>query len=292
MFEVERPRLRGLAYRMLGSLADAEDVVQEVWLRLNRIATGRDPIVIENLSGWLTTVATRLALDMLRARMRRAEEPLETAPDGRPVAVEGMAIDPEAEMILAEQVGPALLVVLNRLAPSERIAFVLHDILGLPFEQVAVILGRTSAAVRQVASRARRRVRIEPTDDGGPTSQRRVREVVRSFSEAARAGDVAALIRLFDPDVTLSLDPTRIPTGATAQIRGAKDVAERARLGAMGRSGHLVLVDGRPALAIAPGGRLQMVMLFDVAGDQIVRIEIVSDAGRLNALPLTLIAGV
>ncbi len=288
LFEAERPRLRGLAFRMLGSLADAEDVVQEAWLRLVRTEAGgaAGAATVADLPAWLTTVAARLALDALRRRRRRGEEPLPAEEGPEPHAL-GMATPtPEEEAILAEQVGLALLVVLDRLQPAERLAFVLHDAFGLPFEQVAVVLGRTPEAARQAASRARRRVRGEPS---APAAVRD-REVVAAFARAAREGDVPALIRLLDPDVTLRIDPTRLPPGAPAEVRGAKAVAGRARMGAMGHAGHLVLVDGRPALAVAPGGRLELVMTFEVTGERIVRIGVVAEPARLAALRLALLA--
>ena len=284
LFEVERPRLRGLAYRILGSLADADDVVQEAWLRLSRVAADPDRDPVANAPGWLTTVTARLALDALRARKRRGEEALGFESEDR-----ASAVDTQEETILAEQVGLAFLVVLDRLAPAERLAFVLHDVFGLPFEDVAEILGRSPAAARQVASRARRRIRADPVDEAAAVAQRTDRAVIDAFAAAARAGDVAALIRLFDPDVTLHLDPARLPHGAPSAIHGAAAVAGRARLGGMRQAGQMVLVDGRPALAVAPGGRLAMLMTFEVVEDRIVRIEVVSDPKRLRGIAVTLI---
>ena len=283
-FEVERPRLRGLAYRMLGSLADADDVVQEAWLRLSRAIADPGQNEVVNVPGWLTTVTARLALDALRSRKRRGEEALEF--EAEHVAA---AVTPQEEAILAEQVGIALLVVLDRLAPAERLAFVLHDVFGMAFEEVAAILGRSPEAARQVASRARRRVRAEPVDDGAAAVVRADRAVVDAFAAAARAGDMAALISLLDPEVTLHVDPARLPPGAPSEVRGAAAIAGRARLGGAGQAGHLVLVDGHPALAVAPGGRLAMVMTFEVVRERIVRIEVVSDPTRLEGIAVALI---
>lgn len=289
LFEAERPRLRALAFRMLGSLADAEDVVQEAWLRLGRAEAER-PGEVEDLPAWLTTVTARLALDTLRARKRRGEEPLGAEGEAEPETPimsfrASPASSPEEEAIMAEEVGLALLVVLDRLAPAERLAFVLHDAFGLPFAQVAAVLRRTPEAARQLASRARRRVRGEPLAQNGQAD----REVVAAFARAAREGDLSALVRLLDPAVTLLLDPARLPPGAPAEVRGAQAVAGRARLGAMGRSGHLVQVDGRPALAVAPGGRLELVMTFEVSDGRIARIAVVADPARLAVLPLALL---
>jgi RNA polymerase sigma-70 factor (ECF subfamily) len=288
LFEAERLRLRGLAFRMLGSLADADDVVQEAWLRLGRTRMDPGRPEVNDLPAWLTTVTARLALDALRSRRRRGEEPLPAGEEVEPHAFGAAGASPgstpEEEAILAEQVGLALLVVLDRLAPAERLAFVLHDAFGLPFEQVAAVLGRTPEAARQAASRARRRVRGKPP---GPAA-RANREVVAAFARAAREGDLPALVRLLDPDVTLRVDPVRLPFGAPAEVRGAQAVASRARMGAMGHAGHLVLVDGRPALAVAPGGRLELVITFEVVGERIVRIEAIAEPSRLAALPLAL----
>ncbi len=297
LFEAERPRLRALAFRMLGSLADADDVVQDAWLRLRRseagakagAGTGSAPVA--DLPAWLTTVTARLALDALRSRKRRGEESL--GPDdagagagaGSGSAGAATGPSPEEEAILAEQVGLALLVVLDRLQPAERLAFVLHDAFGLPFEQVAAVLGRTPEAARQAASRARRRVRGEPPDPAA----RHDREVVAAFAQAARDGDLPTLMRLLDPDVTLRIDPARLPPGAPAEVRGAELVAGRAKMGATDRPGLLVLVDGRPALAVAPGGQLELVMTFEVQDGRIARIEVVVEPARLLALPLALL---
>jgi RNA polymerase sigma-70 factor (ECF subfamily) len=280
-----------LAFRILGSLSDAEDIVQEAWLRLARFeAKGPgmdDSSPISDVQAWLTTVTARLALDRLRARRRRAEEPFETdgnaAPHGpKPGYRATPPPTPEDEAILAEEVGLAFLVVMNRLGPAERLAFVLHDGFGMSFDEVALVLGRTPEAARQVASRARRRVRGEPLTPALKAD----REVVSAFARAARAGDMVALVRLLDPEVTLRIDPTDLPGGAPAEVRGAQIVASRAVVGALGRSGQFVLADGRPALAVASGSQLDLVMTFDMHEGRIARIGIVAVRARLNALAL------
>lgn len=282
-FESERPRLRALAYRMLGSLSEAEDVEQETWLRLGRAEPGS----IDDLPAWLTTVASRLALDALRARTRR-EEPLEQGdPDTGSTAVPS-SDDPETEAILANEVGLALMVVLDRLGPAERLAFVLHDIFGLPFDRLAKILDRSPEAARQLASRARRRVRSAPI---AASRTARQREVVEAFVRAARDGDVAGLVRLLDPDVVLRVDPLLLPEGAPQEVRGAAQVGSRARVGAAGSSGQLLLIDGRPGIAVAPRGRIERALLFRVAKGRIAIIEIVAAAERLATLEFQLVDG-
>lgn len=288
LFEAERPRLRGLAFRMLGSLSDAEDVVQDAWLRLVRAEAGTEAGAVTDLPAWLTTVTARLALDALRSRRRRSEEPLEPDDTGTRssawVAVSGPSA--EEEVILAEQVGLALLVVLDRLPPAERLAFVLHDAFGLPFERIAAILGRSPEAARQVASRARRRVHGEPAS----LAVRHDREVVAAFARAAQEGDLPALIRLLDPEVTLHVDPASLPPGAPREVQGAEVVAGRARMGALHRTARLILVDGRPALGVVPGGKLELVMTFEVREGRIVRIEVITEPSRLLVLPLALLS--
>lgn len=297
LFEAERPRLRRLAFRLLGSLADAEDAVQEAWLRLMRAgANGEeaeeqagDTGLVADLPAWLTTITARLALDALRRRRRVAEEPLRTSEDATAPFL-GSALllasppTPEEQAMLADEVGAALMLVMGRLKPAERLAFVLHDAFGLSFDEVARILDRSPDAARQAASRARRRVRSEPLSP----ALRADREIVASFARAAREGDVAALIRVLDPDVTLHIDPARLPSGTATEVRGAKVVAGRAVMGALGRTGHLLLVDGRPALAVAPAGRLEIMMTFEVAQGRIARIDVLADPARLATLDLAL----
>ncbi|GAB2997464.1 RNA polymerase sigma factor SigJ [Amycolatopsis acidiphila] len=273
-FERHRPHLRAVAYRMLGSLGDAEDVVQEAWFRLERTGAGE----IENLAGWLTTVVARLCLDLLRSRTARREDSLGVhLPD--PVISHGDGLGPEDEALLADSVGLALLVVLETLAPAERLALVLHDSFGVPFDEIASILGRTPTATRQLASRARRRIRdTAPTPDADPARQR---EVVEAFRAAARAGDFNALVAVLDPDVAL-----RVDLGTTTEVlRGAAKVAGQAlsfaRLSVFSRP---VLVNGAPGLLTAPAGKPVSVMSFTVVGGRIVEIDILADPDRLASL--------
>src|SRR5215475_9072480 len=217
-FEAQRTRLRAVAYRMLGSLSEADDAVQEAWLRFSR----SDADAIENLDGWLTTVVARVSLNMLRARKTRREEPLE-AQIPEPILDRADGINPEQEALLADSVGLALLVVLDTLTPAERLAFVLHDMFAVPFEEIAPIVGRSAPATRQLASRARRRVQdADATPDADPPRQR---AVVDAFLAASRAGDFEALLALLDPDVVLRADPTAISIGAIAEVSGAEGVA-------------------------------------------------------------------
>src|SRR5215468_4081670 len=226
-FEENRSRLRAVAYRMLGSLGEAEDAVQEAWLRLSRSDAGN----IENLSAWLTTVVARVCLDVLRSRKSRGEESL-GAQLQEPTGKKGAGSDPEQEAMLADSVGLALLVVLDRLAPAERVAFVLHDMFGVPFEEIAGITGRSADAARQLASRARRRVRGEHADTGdGPASRRRLarqRAVAEAFLAASRAGDLTALLAVLDPDVVLHADASAMPPGFPSVLEGAETVARGA----------------------------------------------------------------
>jgi RNA polymerase sigma factor (sigma-70 family) len=254
-FEGERLRLRRLAYHMLGSAAEAEDVVQDAWLRFHGHQTG---VAILDPAAWLTTVTSRLALDVLRRRKRRGEEPVADAADDRATA--------EQAMMMADAVGMALRVVLDRLSPVERVAFVLHDAFGMPFDAIALILQRSSDAARQAASRARRRVRLATMD----AAARPDRDLVRAFAAAAQAGDIAAIIRLLAPDVVLHID---VPGDAPRMVRGAAGVANGARMGAAGAAATLGWVAGRPALMLDGGAR---VMLFEMAHGCIARIEMVA----------------
>ncbi|MDQ2943200.1 MAG: sigma-70 family RNA polymerase sigma factor, partial [Candidatus Dormibacteraeota bacterium] len=217
-FEANRTHLRAVAYRMLGSLSEADDAVQEAWLRLSRSGTTG----VENLSGWLTTVVARVCLDMLRSRKSRREEPL-GAPGPDPILSHGDGTDPEHEALLADSVGLALLVVLETLAPAERLAFVLHDMFAVPFDEIAPIVGRSPAAARQLASRARRRVQGAATVS--KTDRTRQREIVDAFLAASREGNFAALLALLDPDVVLRSDDAAVRTGASPEVRGAAAVA-------------------------------------------------------------------
>jgi RNA polymerase sigma factor (sigma-70 family) len=277
-FEQSRGHLRGVAYRMLGSLSEAEDAVQEAWLKLNRADTRE----VDNLSGWLTTVVARVCLDMLRTRKARREESLDAgAPE--PAAPREMAADAEQEMVLADSVGLALLVVLETLAPAERLAFVLHDMFAVPFEEIAPIVGKSSDAARQLASRARRRVQGADTVVDADIS--RQREVVEAFLSAARGGNFDALLAILDPDVVVRADSVVQRTGSPAEIRGAAIVAKRAVAGGA-RAGRPVLVNGSVGVVVAPRGRLMMVLQFTIANGKIAAIDAIADPERLQALEL------
>jgi RNA polymerase sigma factor (sigma-70 family) len=277
-FQAERTHLRAVAYRMLGSISEADDAVQQTWLRLSRA----DSDSIENLGGWLTTVVARVCLNMLRSRTSRREEPLEVhVPDPLVSGVD--ATDPEQETLLADSVGLALLVVLDTLAPAERLAFVLHDMFAVPFEDIATMLDRTPDAARQLASRARRRVQRDaavPDADLG-----RQREVVDAFFAAARHGDFDALVAVLDPEVLLRSDGGAGRPGATALIRGAAAVAGQAllfsRLSAFVRP---ALINGTAGVVVAPHGRPTSVMGFIVRNGKIVEIDAISDPARLRRL--------
>lgn len=274
-FEQHRPRLRATAYRMLGSPTEADDAVQDAWLRLSR--TGVEGI--DNLGGWLTTVVARECLHALRSRRHRREDPFDAhrpdpvvAPDGPP--------DPEQEALLADAVGLAMLVVLDRLAPAERLAFVLHDMFGHPFEEIAAIVGRSPAAARQLASRARRRVSGAEIPAPEPDLARQ-RRVVTAFYAAARAGDFAALLEVLDPEVTLHTDfGTALPPTV---VRGAPAVAGEART-PRGDRLYPVLVNGAIGAVIIEGGAAFSLMAFTVAHDRIVRIDVVRDPDRVHRL--------
>ncbi|HZR52364.1 MAG TPA: sigma-70 family RNA polymerase sigma factor [Streptosporangiaceae bacterium] len=278
-FDAERGRLRSVAYRMLGSLAEADDAVQEAWLRLAR----SDEAAIENLSGWLTTVVGRVCLDMLRARAARREDSLDTRlPD--PVVTYGDETDPEAEALLADSVGLALLVVLETLNPAERLAFVLHDMFGVPFGEIGDVLGRSADAAKMMASRARRRVRGVPAVPAGEIDVARQRTVVDAFLAAARYGDFDALVAVLDPDVVLRADTAAGPVLAV----GARDVAGRAAMFAqLAANIRPVLVNGTPGvLAATADGTPMSVMAFTVVADRIVEIDSIADPERLATLNL------
>lgn len=282
-FEEHRPHLRAVAYRMLGSLSESEDAVQEAWLKLSR----SDASAVENLGGWLTTVVGRVCLDMLRSRTSRREDPLYDQdgfvrlPD--PVVTGLSGIDPEREMLVADSVGIALLVVLETLSPAERLAFVLHDLFAVPFDEIAPVLGRTAASTRQLASRARRRVEgTAPTPD---LDLARTREVVDAFLTAARGGDLDALVDLLDPDVVARSDGGALRPSSVR--RGATDVASNAITFARFAADAVpVLVNGIPgALALAEGKPLSL-MAFTVRSGKIVALDILTDPERLSRIDL------
>jgi RNA polymerase sigma factor (sigma-70 family) len=284
-FEENRPRLRGVAYRMLGSLNEAEDVVQEAWLRLDRV----DAAAVDNLGAWLTTVVSRMCLDVLRSRKSRREEPI----DAEHVAG-GEGADPESEAVLADSVGVALLVVLDSLTPAERLAFVLHDLFAVPFDEIGSIMGRSTAATKQLASRARRRVRGSPTpSDAGRARQR---EVVEAFVRAARVGDLEGLLAVLDPDAVIRIDaaaridapPSEV--GQAREVRGAATWVRRfAAFSRALRSVQLVLVDGSAGLIVAPRGKLARAVTFTVAGDKITRVEVIGEPARLHGLDIAVL---
>jgi RNA polymerase sigma factor (sigma-70 family) len=282
-FEEHRTHLRAVSYRMLGSLSEADDAVQEAWLRLSRSDTSG----VENLGGWLTTVVARVCLNMLRSRKSRREEPVGMhMPD--PVVSREDGADPEYEALLADSVGLALLVVLETLSPAERLAFVLHDMFAVPFDEIAPMVGRSPTAARQLASRARRRVRgAAPAPDADIARQR---EVVDAFFAAARGGDFDALVAVLDPDVVLRSDGGAERPGATAVVHGARAVAERALMFArLSPFVRPALVNGVAGVVVAPRGEPFSVMAFTVAGGKIVAIDGLADPTRLRELDLAVL---
>jgi RNA polymerase sigma-70 factor, ECF subfamily len=274
-FEANRARLRAVAYRMLGSRSEADDAVQETWLRLSR----SDTSAVENLGGWLTTVIARVCLDMLRSRKSRREEPMgPQVPE--PAADDAHGRDAE----MADSVGAALLVVLETLAPAERLAFVLHDMFAVPFEEIAPIVGRTPAAARQLASRARRRVQGAPPPD---TDLSRQRKIVEAFLAASRDGDFEGLLAVLDPDVVFRADQAAQRLGSLAEIRGAAAVAETFK--GRAQAAKPALVDGAPAVAVIFGGRLRIVLRLTFSGDRIATVDAVADAERVRQFDLELL---
>ena len=279
-FEANRTHLQAVAYRMLGSLNEADDAVQESWLRLSRSDTSG----IENLGGWLTTVVARICLDMLRSRNSRREEPLEAAV-AESIESREEGIDPEQEVLLADSVGLALLVVLDTLPPAERLAFVLHDIFAVPFDEIAPIVERSETAARQLASRARRRVRGAET--AKPADLARQRAVVDAFLAASRTGNFEALLTVLDPEVVFRADHVAAQKGAESLVRGASVVARQFSGRAQGA--RPALVDGAVAAIVAPRGHLFLVLNFTIRNDKIVEIEAVADPARLRQLHLAVL---
>ncbi|MET8827214.1 sigma-70 family RNA polymerase sigma factor [Streptomyces sp. NPDC004610] len=276
-FEEQRGRLRAVAYRMLGSPEEAEDAVQETWLRLSR--SGAEGV--GNLAGWLTTVISRVCLDLLRARASRREEPY--GPHAPEPGGPGEGNVPEERAVLAESVGLALLVVLERLTPAERVAFVLHDLFALPFEEVAPIVDRSPPAAKKLASRARHKVRGTSALPGETLEGHR--RVVEAFLAAARGGDTAALLAVLAPDVVRHADPAVLPPGMPVELRGARAVAEgTVLLRERARSGAVALVDGTVGIVVAPGGRLLCVLRVSVAGERVTGYEVIADQGRLRGV--------
>jgi len=279
-FEENRPHLKAVAYRMLGSVSEAEDAVQEAWLRLGR----SDVSDVENLRGWLTTVTARVCLNMLRSRHTRQEEPFD-ARVPEPIISRDSGVDPEQAVLIADSVGLALLVVLETLEPAERLAFVLHDMFAVPFEDIAPIVGRSTAAARQLASRARRRVQGAAVPDADLTRQR---QVVDAFVKAAREGDFEALLAVLDPAIVLRADLGQLPPGASRTVRGAHAVAQQAlTFSKFARSARPALVNGAAGMVVFdPNGELFSVMGFTVAGGKIVEIDILGDPARLRQIDL------
>jgi RNA polymerase sigma factor (sigma-70 family) len=282
-FEAHRAHLRAVAYRMLGSLSDADDAVQETWLRLARSDTSG----VQNLGGWLTTVAARVCLDMLRARAARREDPLDVhVPD--PIVSPAVGSGPEQEALLADSVGLALLVVLDTLSPTERLAFVLHDVFAVPFAEIARILDRSPAAAKQLASRARRR--LGSTWPAPNADLARQRDIVGAFLTAARKGDFGALLTVLDPDVVLRADAGAGPMGPSRLVHGSRAVAAQALgFARFARFARPVLVNGTPGLIAAPDGQVMSVMGVTISGDKIVEIDILADPERLRQLDLTVL---
>jgi len=274
-FEENRSRLTAIAYRMLGSGSEADDAVQEAWLRLSR----SDVDAIDNLAGWLTTVVGRVCLDMLRSRKSRREEPLDSG-------VYEAAENPEQEAVLADSIGLAMLVVLESLTPAERVAFVLHDMFAMPFEEIAPIVGRSEVATRQLASRARRRV--QGAEPAGATSVGSRREIVDAFLAASRGGDFTALLALLDPDVVLIADAATVRTGGIdKRVVGAERVA--AQFAGRARAAEAALIDGEPGLVWAPGEKPRVVFAFTFREGRITAIDVVGDADRLRDLDVVIL---
>jgi len=284
-FETHRTHLRAVAYRMLGSLTEADDAVQEAWLRLARTDTSD----VDNLGGWLTTVVGRVSLDMLRSRNARREQPAGThLPD--PIVGRADGFDPEHQALLANSVGLALLVVLDTLDPAERLAFVLHDMFALPFDEIAPIVGRSSAATRQLASRARRRVQGTPTTPDADLGRQRV--VVDAFFAAANDGDFDRLVAVLDPDVVLRADGGALPAGASRVVHGPAEVAGQAFTFRQSGAGGVVrpaLVNGAAGMVVFRDGRPQVVFGFTVIEDRIVAIDILADPNRLAHLDVAVL---
>jgi RNA polymerase sigma-70 factor (ECF subfamily) len=276
-FEQDRPRLRTVAYRVLGSFSEADDAVQETWLRLSR--SGTDDV--ENLSGWLTTIVARVSLNMLRSRISRREEPMDPPVlehDGQALAADGT--DPEHEALLADSVGLALLVVLDTLTPAERLAFVLHDMFAMPFEEIAPIVDRSPAAARQLASRGRRRVQQADFEPETPEASRQ-REVVAAFLAASREGDFEALLAMLDPDIVLRVDNAAALMGA-AGATGAAAVA--GTFSGRALAARPALIDGAAGAIWAQGGVTRVVFSFTITGGKVTAVELIADPGRIGEL--------
>jgi RNA polymerase sigma-70 factor (ECF subfamily) len=282
-FEGNRTRLRAVAYRMLGSLSEAEDAVQEAWLRLNRTETDS----VDNLPGWLTTVVARVCLDMLRARKLRREEAID-ALALEPRMERGEGADPDGEAQLADSVGVALLVVLDTLSPAERLAFVLHDLFSMSFDEIGPIVGRSPEAARQLASRARRRVR---GGSASPHVQReRQRALAEAFVSAVRTGDLDALLKVLDPDAVVRIDATASNSGVAREIRGASTWARQCIALARGLGAVLLaLIDGSVGLILAPRGKLTRALAFTYDDGKVTQVDVIAEPARLHSLDIALL---
>ena len=280
-FEANRGRLRGVAYRMLGSASEADDALQDAWLKVSRADVG----AVANMSAWLTTVVARACLDTLRARQSRREEGLSDEPPA-PIGGANAVVDPEQEALLADSVGVALLVVLDTLEPAERLAFVMHDMFGLPFDEIAPIVGRSEAAARQLASRARRRVRGGAAVSAPDLAAQR--QVVEAFLRALRAGDFEGLLAVLDPDVRVRVDAAAGAAGGARELRGAETWARGAVAFARAvRFAQPALVDGSVGIVLGSRGRLSRVVKFVVRDGRIVNADIIADPARLRASTVT-----
>lgn len=282
-FETDRTRLHAVAYRLLGSASEADDAVQETWLRLSR----SDISEVKNLNGWLTTVVGRVCLDMLRSRRARREEPLAQEAESIPDAA-----DPERETVRAESVGLAMLAVLQRLSPAERVAFVLHDVFGVPFDEIAGIVDRSPAAARKLASRARQRVE-GASQDGHASDLRRQRGIVEAFFRASRDGDFQALLAVLDPDVVLRADETALRMGArsgwlTSELQGSEAVAEQ--FDGRAEAAQLALVDGLPGAVWAPGGKPVAAFKFTIRDGKVVEIRLTADRETLGQMQIEILS--
>ena len=284
-FEDERGRLLAVAYRMLGTLDAAQDAVQETWLRLSRTGTSG----IDNLAGWLTTVISRVCLDMLRSRQSQREELAGRQPP-EPAGSTPARTDPEQEAVLADSVGRALLVVLETLAPAERVAFILHDVLAVPFDEIGPVLDRSADAAKKLAGRARRKVHV--CADEPDVDVVRHRRVVDAFLAAIRAGDMDALLAVLAPDVVRRVDPVLLPAGRATEVRGARAVVEEARtFSGAARRAEPVLINGSPGAVVVQGGQLTLALalIFTISDDKITEFDVIGDPGRLGQLVVSVI---
>lgn len=279
-FEEQRPQLRAVAYRMLGSVSEADDAVQEAWFRLALAETAE----IVNMAAWLTTVVSRICLDMLRSRAARREQPIDWLADVGSAAV----TDPEHEAVLIDSVGRALLVVLDTLGPDERVAFVLHDMFAVPFEQIGPIVGRSTATTKKLASRARRRAQADGTASTAELAEQR--HVVDAFLTAARGGDLTALLAVLAPDVVRIADPATLPVGVASMVRGAREVAkETVLLRHRSQVAAAAFINGAVGIVVAPGGRLLLALTVTVADERVTGYEVIANPARLQELEIAVL---